>query len=87
MKKYERYLFFKKRGKKWEKDTTTLGRLGFKLITKKICANCSKKYEPNNDEKCCDGFTIKNLRKKDFILNMKIRHEDECDINSDSDDD
>ena len=85
VKKYERYLFFKKRGKKWVKDTTTLGRLGFKLITIRICANCSKKYNPQNTEPCCDGFTVNNLRKKDFILNMKIRHEDECDMNNSDD--
>ena len=71
---YERYLKYqtKSRNQTWEKDVTTLERMDFKLITEKVCGRCGKTFEKKDGPQCCKKFTEKNLREKDYILNMKI---------------
>ena len=85
--KYEKYLYFEKaKQRKWIKDPTTLGRCGFKLISKNICGNCGTICTIDRKETCCENFTENNIREKEYILNMKIIDQDsDCDFdNSDS---
>ena len=76
----------KAREKKWRKDETTLGRMNYEIITKQLCGYCSKEF--SNNSKCCENFSVENLRDKEFIKHMKIvrlRDGDECNINNNSD--
>lgn len=82
--KFEKYLYFEKaKDKRWKKDETTLGRMGYEIITKNVCGMCCKEYQ--EDKTCCANFSIKNLREKDYILNMKIVRKEECEIDTTSD--
>ena len=88
---FERYLYFQTRNRnnKWTKDKTTLERMGYKLVTEKVCAFCGKTFNEDKAKTCCEDFSVDNLRDKDYILNMKIINKDDiadCGIEVDSDD-
>ena len=87
-KKYEKYLYMEKaKQRKWVSDPTTLGRRGFRLISKHICCACNKERKGNRTEPCCENFSEYNIREKQYILNMKIIDMNtECEIDDRSED-
>lgn len=85
--KYEQYLKDEKaKNRKWTSDPTTLGRRGFKLITKKLCSNCATVYDKNKKEPCCNKFNLSDLRSKEYILNMRICNRNDIDLSDNEED-
>lgn len=87
---FEYYLKVEKaKTKKWKKDVTTLGRMGYQIITKSLCGYCGKEYD-KTAKKCCEKFDTRNIRNKEYIKNMIIRKKSEWegrDVHSDDEDD